>query len=94
MKQRGQMITDTKWAPALMATYHPSALLRMPDEAAREKGYAEFVDDLKKVARAMKTLVKRESRVARARPAKQEPSDIHPTLFGNDPGHPSRVRHA
>jgi DNA polymerase len=30
-----------------MATVHPSYLLRLPDEQAREEGYAEFVRDLK-----------------------------------------------
>ena len=37
-----------------MATVHPSALLRAPDEAAREEMFAAFLADLKKVARAMK----------------------------------------
>jgi uracil-DNA glycosylase len=55
-KQRGQPITDTNWAPWVMATVHPSALLRAPDEAAREEMFAAFLADLKKVARAMKTV--------------------------------------
>jgi DNA polymerase len=93
-KQRGQMITDTKWAPAVTATYHPSALLRAPDEASREKAYAEFLDDLKKVARAMKTLVKATARAAhRTRRAEATP-EILPSLFGNDADPPHRGRHA
>jgi DNA polymerase len=95
-KQRGQMITDTKWAPAVTSTYHPSALLRIPDEAGREKAYGEFVDDLKKVARAMKTLVKEDTPSRRAK-AKDEGSDqfeVHPTLFEDPPAHRTRGRHA
>jgi DNA polymerase len=48
-KERGKVFKDTAYAPWLMATYHPSALLRMPDEAAREKAMGEFVSDLRKV---------------------------------------------
>jgi DNA polymerase len=33
-----------------MATYHPSALLRIPDEAAREEARRQFLADLGKVA--------------------------------------------
>jgi DNA polymerase len=93
-KQRGQMIADTHWAPAVTATYHPSALLRIPDEAGREKAYAEFVDDLKKVARAMKKLTRRAS--APALPEAAQPDmAVHPTLFGEDGSAPrARGRHA
>ena len=34
-----------------MATVHPSALLRVPDPAMREQDYAQFLDDMKKVAK-------------------------------------------
>lgn len=34
----------------MFVTTHPSALLRMPDEAAREAAYAEFVKDMRTVA--------------------------------------------
>jgi len=33
-----------------MATYHPSALLRMPDQEARRAARGEFTSDLRKVA--------------------------------------------
>jgi uracil-DNA glycosylase len=39
-----------EWAPWLMATLHPSAILRMPDREKREAARAELVDDLRKVA--------------------------------------------
>lgn len=35
-----------RWAKALMATVHPSALLRMPEPARREEEYRLFVRDL------------------------------------------------
>ena len=50
-KHRGEVIEDQPWAPWMLATYHPSALLRMPDEAMKERARAEFRDDMKKVAR-------------------------------------------
>src|SRR5690625_1347747 len=37
---------------ALLVTVHPSALLRMPDEAAREAAYEGFVGDLRKAKEA------------------------------------------
>ena len=53
-QQRGQPIRDTKWAPWVMATVHPSSLLRVPDKALREQAYAQFLEDLKKVGKQMK----------------------------------------
>jgi len=54
-KERG-VPRETQWARFTLATYHPSALLRMPDEAAREQAYADFLSDLKKVAKHLATL--------------------------------------
>jgi probable DNA metabolism protein len=53
-QQRGQGITDTKWAPWVMATVHPSSLLRVPDPSMREEAYALFLSDMKKVAKQLK----------------------------------------
>jgi hypothetical protein len=33
-----------------MATWHPSAILRAPDEEARRQGAAEFLEDLRRAA--------------------------------------------
>jgi uracil-DNA glycosylase len=52
-KQHGQW-AESDWAPWTMATYHPSALLRAPDEDARRQMYSEFVADLRVVARKLK----------------------------------------
>jgi len=45
-RARGVMLETREGAP-LRATVHPSYLLRLPDEAAREIQYARFVADLK-----------------------------------------------
>jgi uracil-DNA glycosylase family protein len=47
--ERGKFF-ETSWAPWLTATYHPSALLRMPDEAMRREARELFVADLRGVA--------------------------------------------
>ncbi len=52
-QHRGEVIRG-KWAEWLMATVHPSSLLRIPDREARHQARAQFVDDLRKVARALK----------------------------------------
>jgi len=57
-KHRGEIIDDQKWAPWMMATYHPSALLRMPDEDARRAARAEFTSDLRRVARQIEVETK------------------------------------
>ena len=48
-KQRGQFIESTL-APYIMATVHPSSILRAPDDETRRAEKRHFVDDLKKVA--------------------------------------------
>ena len=58
-QQRGVPIRDTKWAPTVIATVHPSSLLRAPDEETRKEAFAAFLRDLKIVAREMKTLSRR-----------------------------------
>lgn len=51
-KQRGQFIESTL-APYLMATVHPSSILRAPDDDTRGLEKRRFIDDLKKVARVI-----------------------------------------
>jgi DNA polymerase len=51
MKQRGQIMTGTGWAPKAMATLHPSAVLRAEDTAGQDRLYAMLVTDLRLVAR-------------------------------------------
>jgi uracil-DNA glycosylase len=52
---RGQVF-ETPWAQAWMATFHPSALLRMPDEAARAKARVHFEEDLRKAVDTLRAL--------------------------------------
>jgi DNA polymerase len=52
-KQRGAFV-KSNLAPYVLATVHPSALLRAPDEASRRAEYARFVADLRVVAKALK----------------------------------------
>lgn len=52
-KQRGQFLESTL-APYVMATVHPSSILRAPDDETRRLEYRRFVDDLKKLARVIK----------------------------------------
>jgi len=49
-KMRGQWL-DSELAERVMATLHPSAILRAPDPEIRERQYREFVGDLLNVAR-------------------------------------------
>jgi DNA polymerase len=49
---RGRVL-ESRFAPIVMATIHPSAILRAPDEDTRRKEYRDFVDDLKKLATAV-----------------------------------------
>lgn len=48
-KQRGQPIAS-ELAPLVLATIHPSAVLRAPDSAAREAALESFLSDLRQVA--------------------------------------------
>jgi len=48
-QQRGQWVQSTI-APLVMATVHPSSILRAPDDESRHEEMRKFVDDLKKVA--------------------------------------------
>jgi len=45
-KSRGQAFQLTDEAQGVV-TYHPSYLLRVPDQDARDQAYAAFVQDLK-----------------------------------------------
>jgi DNA polymerase len=47
--QRGQLM-ERPGLPAMMATVHPSSILRAPDDETRELEMRAFVQDLKRVA--------------------------------------------
>lgn len=48
-KQRGEFLESTL-ATYVMATVHPSSILRAPDDETRRLEYRRFVDDLKKLS--------------------------------------------
>lgn len=50
-RERGKVLSSDL-APKVVATVHPSSLLRQPDEASREREYAGFVADLKVAVKA------------------------------------------
>ena len=52
-QHRGEVL-QSDWAPWVLATMHPSALLRIPDHEMRERAYADFLEDLKKVAQQVR----------------------------------------
>ena len=53
--ERGKIMEDTGIAPTVMATVHPSSVLRAPDHDAREKARREFTEDLAKAGTAETT---------------------------------------
>jgi uracil-DNA glycosylase len=50
-RERGKLLSS-KLAPRVVATVHPSSLLRQPDEESREREYAHFVSDLRVAMKA------------------------------------------
>jgi uracil-DNA glycosylase family protein len=50
-RERGKVMSS-KLAPKVVATVHPSSLLRQPDEVSRDREYAHFVVDLKTALKA------------------------------------------
>jgi DNA polymerase len=50
-QHRGEFL-DSALAPMVMATVHPSSILRAPDEQTRHDEMQRFIADLKKIARA------------------------------------------
>ena len=50
-RERGKVLSS-KLAPRVVATVHPSSLLRQPDEESREREYERFVVDLRAAVKA------------------------------------------
>ncbi|HET6247755.1 MAG TPA: UdgX family uracil-DNA binding protein [Tepidisphaeraceae bacterium] len=55
-QHRGEIIKDTAWSKKLLATVHPSSLLRIPDADARHAAKAEFLEDFKLVAKELRKM--------------------------------------
>jgi DNA polymerase len=69
----------SEWSPWTIATFHPSALLRIPDEATRTQARADFVADLRLAAQEL----------ARLTPSSPPPPSRPACAPGRDP---SRTR--
>jgi DNA polymerase len=52
-QRRGEILA-TPLAPIVVATVHPSSILRAPDDEARRTELARFVDDLERLAAALR----------------------------------------
>lgn len=53
LKSRGEFVPSTL-APYVMATVHPSSVLRAPDDEARRLGIEQFVADILKIRKVLK----------------------------------------
>ncbi|HYO11055.1 MAG TPA: UdgX family uracil-DNA binding protein, partial [Tepidisphaeraceae bacterium] len=80
-QQRGQPLRDTTWAPCVIATVHPSSLLRAPDEEARRAAIAAFEADLRAVKREMDQLTGR----GRTAPQAARGATKHPGAAAREP---------
>lgn len=54
-KSRGELL-ENPWSPLLMATYHPSAILRAPDKEDGQRMRGDFVADLRRAAAALQSV--------------------------------------
>lgn len=52
-QMRGRVLEGTGWAPRVVATIHPSAVLRAPDDEARAAMYEGMVEDFRLAARQL-----------------------------------------
>ena len=52
-QRRGEFVPN-QWDTSVMATYHPSAILRSPDKSDRDRKRREFVADLSHAAEQLK----------------------------------------
>ncbi len=100
-RQRGKALRKTTWGPCVIATVHPSSLLRAPDEAARHEAIAAFERDLRAVKKEMDSLKgagKRAPQAARriaehpGASARDAAAKAQPGLFGEPSAIPTRRR--
>src|SRR3954465_9662038 len=54
-QHRGEVMHGHALTPSIMATVHPSSILRAPDDDARHEAMAQFIADLKVAARLIHT---------------------------------------
>jgi uracil-DNA glycosylase family protein len=91
---RGKPIIDNPWAPCIVATVHPSSLLRAPDEAARREAFRRFEEDLRVVKRQMDKLDKPQRKPQHARRADADhPGQRRAEAESSPPSRTMRSRH-
>jgi len=52
-QDRGKAIHNSPWAPTIIATVHPSSILRAPDDESRQAALRAFEQDLRIIAREL-----------------------------------------
>ncbi len=87
-QHRGEPMRDTTWGPCVIATVHPSSLLRAPDEAARREAIAAFERDLRAVKKEMDALKGAGKRAPQAARGAAE----HPGAAAREGGEKTRAR--
>ena len=65
-QRRGEAVRGTPWGPVVIATVHPSSLLRAPDEESRRRAIAAFEEDFRAIRKQMDQLKGRGKRAAQA----------------------------
>jgi DNA polymerase len=81
-QQRGKPLRDTTWGPCVIATVHPSSLLRAPDEEARRAAIAAFEADLRVVKKHMDAL----EGAGKTAPQSARGTAEHPGKNAGEPG--------
>jgi len=77
-KEHGRVFRETEWAPAVVATSHPSAILRAPDPEARHRAYGQFLDDLRVVRAEMARVTREQADASAERKKMQVRREMHP----------------
>jgi uracil-DNA glycosylase family protein len=70
-KQRGKFVENSH-APFVFATFHPSAILRAPDEKSREAAFADLVHDLSLIRRALASAAETPRQTVKAAAARKK----------------------
>jgi uracil-DNA glycosylase len=58
-KRRGELITDSPYSAVVLATAHPSSILRAPDDESRHRELEAFIRDLKVAAKVIRARSRR-----------------------------------
>ncbi len=90
---RGQPIEGNPWAPCIIATVHPSALLRAPDADARHEAFRLFEQDLRTVKQQLNKLQNPKRKPRHARRTNQPHPGQHTPTGNSKPPRKEKTRH-